>query len=1317
MRYILLFLSLLAIGSGHAQEHHRFSLGQHAFLLDGKPFQIISGEMHPARIPREYWLHRIRMAKAMGCNTIAVYVFWNYQEVAPGRWDFSTGNHDIAGFIRLCQAEGMWVLLRPGPYVCAEWDWGGLPTWLLKIPDIRIRCMDQRYMNAVRQYVARLSREVVSLQCDHGGPILMVQVENEYGSYGNDRNYVKAVHRLWEQDGITVPFYTADGPTPYMLEAGSLDSCAIGLDSGGGDADFDEATKHNPNVPAFSSETYPGWLTHWKEPWQHPDTADIMNEVRYLLSHHRSFNLYVVHGGTNFGFTAGANAFSPTQFQPDVTSYDYDAPIDEQGRATPKYYALRKLIGEYAGHALPPMPEAVPVMSFGSVEMRPFASLWEGLPRPVATVMPRPMEAFGQSSGLILYRTKLIGHKSGSLTITEPHDFALVFLNGRLIDTVYRDGGRWTVKLPETGVKEPVLDILVEAMGHINFAQYMIDRKGITDRVTLDGMTLMNWETFNLPLDKGMKGAFETDGARAGDWQLQDERPGVFFTGLLHLDSVADTYIDMSSFRKGVVWVNGHNLGRYWNAGPQLRLYCPASWLKKGPNEVVVLDLLKTDEGSIRGERTLEGFGDAVKVTAVQRPDIGKTNSYYSSNRAPLAPLSFIKLPVGSVEAGGWVRKYLELQRDGLTGHLGEISAWLDKKDNAWYSGNGQGSHGWEEVPYWLKGYGDLGYLLRDSGMIRTTRDWLEKVFESQRMDGYFGPRVVEHPEKDTIPDLWPNMLMLWCMQSYYEYSTDARVLTFMTRYFRWELGVPDGQLLRTYWENSRGGDNLYSIYWLYDHTGDGWLLDLAAKVHRCTANWGQDTTLPNWHNVNVAQCFREPATYYMQARDSAYLRSTYGDFRLIRRLYGQVPGGMFGADEDARKGYSDPRQAVETCGMVEQMSSDELLMGITGDPMWGDNCEDVAFNTYPAAVLPDFRGLRYLTAPNMVVSDDRDHSPGIENSGPFLLMNPFSSRCCQHNHSQGWPYYAEHLWMATPDNGVAALLYSESTVKVRVGSQPVAGGAEVTGESKAVGGAEVTGESKAAGGAEVTITETTHYPFDSTVRLRVEVEKPSAFPVYLRIPGWCTSARVRVNGRDAGIALGPGGYAKIEKEWVNGDEVELILPMEVRVKIWEENKNSESVSYGPLSFSLKIKEDYVKVDSKASAIGDSKWQVNADQTKWPAFEILPGSAWNYGLEVQRMGTGAGSAGEGGGAGSAGTGFEVVRKPWPADDFPFTQEGVPIEIKAKGRQIPGWGIDRYGLCGVLPVSPVVVSTPEESLELIPMGAARLRISSFPVVRN
>jgi hypothetical protein len=394
-----------------------------------------------------------------------------------------------------------------------------------------------------------------------------------------------------------------------------------------------------------------------------------------------------------------------------------------------------------------------------------------------------------------------------------------------LIDTVYRDGGHWTVKLPEMDVKEPVLDILVEALGHINFAQYMIDRKGITDRVTLDGMTLMNWETYTSLEESWRRGDILPPNV-SSEWY--PGRRGIFFTGSFHLDSVADTYIDMSNFRKGILWVNGNNLGRYWNVGPQQRLYCPASFLEGGDNEVVLLDLLETDADNIRGMKTLAGLDDRitalarqdVRVTTVKRPDVKKTNSYYVSNRAPLVPFNFIQLPVGSIRAGGWVRRYLELQRDGLTGHLGEISAWLDKKDNAWYSGTGEGSHGWEEVPYWLKGYGDLGYLLRDSAMIATTRDWLEKVFLSQRADGYFGPRVVENPAKDSIPDLWPNMLMLWCMQSYFEYSADPRVLNFMSRYFRWEMGVPEQLLLRTYRENSRGGDNLYSIYWLYNHTG-----------------------------------------------------------------------------------------------------------------------------------------------------------------------------------------------------------------------------------------------------------------------------------------------------------------------------------------------------------------------------------------------------------------------------------------------------------------------------------------------------------------
>ena len=604
----LLSLSLLILLSSFlsAQQSHQFSFGKDVFLLDGKPFQIISGEMHPARIPAEYWRHRIQMAKAMGCNTIAAYIFWNYHESVPGKFDFKSENRNVAEFIKICQQEGMWVLLRPGPYVCAEWDFGGLPTYLLKIPDIRIRCMDPRYLSAVNRYIKRLAKEVRSLQCTQGGPILMVQIENEYGSFGNDKPYLEALRKTWLNAGIKVPFYTSDGPTPYMLEAGNIPGAAIGLDSGSNAQDFEQATKSNPNVPAFSSETYPGWLTHWGESWARPDTNDLKKEVEFLLKEHKSFNFYVIHGGTNFGYAAGANAFSPTQYQPDLTSYDYDAPINEQGLPTPKFFMLRRLIQANSRQTLPELPAPIPAIEIPAIPMRAGNNIWNVLPTPVLSPQPRPMEMYDQNQGLILYRTTLIGHKGGKLTIWEPHDYALVFLNGIFIDTVFRDGGKWTVELPkpkpgESQNSNPVLEILVEGMGHINFAQFMIDRKGITDRVTLNGMTLMNWETFLLPMDANF-----AQKAVAIENQSSADRPGKFFKGSFDLDTIGDTYFDLHDYAKGVVFINGHNLGRYWNIGPQQLLYCPATWLKKGKNELLVFDLHQIDAPPIKGKKTLE---------------------------------------------------------------------------------------------------------------------------------------------------------------------------------------------------------------------------------------------------------------------------------------------------------------------------------------------------------------------------------------------------------------------------------------------------------------------------------------------------------------------------------------------------------------------------------------------------------------------------------------------------------------------------------------------------------------------------------------
>ncbi len=654
------------------------------------------------------------------------------------------------------------------------------------------------------------------------------------------------------------------------------------------------------------------------------------------------------------------------------------------------------------------------------------------------------------------------------------------------------------------------------------------------------------------------------------------------------------------------------------------------------------------------------------RIKFVDRPAVATTNVNYVSNRKPLQPLRFIKLPVTAIKPEGWLKKYLELQRDGLTGHLGEISAWLEKKDNAWLNSGGQ--NGWEEVPYWLKGYGNLAYILNDPKMIAETKVWIEAVFKSQKPDGYFGPTTIRNGKKD----LWANMIMLWALQSYYEFSGDKRVISLMTNYFKWQLDVPEADFLKDYWENSRGGDNLLSVYWLYNITGDSFLLELGNKIHRNTADWTNDSKLPNWHNVNVAQCFREPAIYSMQTGDKVMEQASYNGFNLIRRIFGQVPGGMYGADENARMGYIDPRQGTETCGFVEQMASDEIMLRITGDPFWAEHAEDVAFNSYPAAVLPDFKGLRYITCPNEVISDSKNHSPGIENSGPFLAMNPFSSRCCQHNHSQGWPYFVEHLALATPDNGVAFALYGACTANMKV-----------------------------ADNKQVTIKEKTNYPFEESVRFTINTNGEVAFPLYLRIPVWCKNGSIKINGVVEPEKPAAGKYAMIQRTWNNGDMITLDLPMELSLRQWEVNKKSVSVNYGPLTFSLKIAERYEKLDSKATAIGDSKWQQGANATQWPTFEIYPESPWNYALQLTGL--------------NPLQNLKVSRKIWPQDNFPFTTGSVPIEVRAKGQRIPSWKIDRYGLCGVLPDENAIKDDKVEEIILIPMGAARLRISSFPTV--
>lgn len=414
-----------AAGRGHS---FSFAADGSGFLLDGKPLQVRAGELHPSRIPVQYWRHRIRMAKALGLNTISVYVMWNHIEEAPGVFDFHTENRDIEGFIRLCQDEGMWVLLRPGPYVCGEWDLGGIPSYLLRNPDIKLRVKtadDPHYMAAVRRFYDHLIPRMKRLMVDAGGPILMVQVENEYGSYSNDAMYMEELRQIWVDGGIDGPFYTEDGLGQVQQNHTNVTGGAIAL-SGGTAADIAAARASFPGVPAMAGEVYPGWLTHWGDPDFQGADVDISADLRDFMAGGLSFNLYLLHGGTSFGFFAGANADNLSgHYQPDITSYDYSAPVTEQGVATARYHAYRDIIGSAF-----PIPPAIPTITSSPVVPKAFASVWDNLPAPVSTARPQPFEMFGQNFGFALYRKKVTGFAGGALDIRWVHDYATVCLDG-----------------------------------------------------------------------------------------------------------------------------------------------------------------------------------------------------------------------------------------------------------------------------------------------------------------------------------------------------------------------------------------------------------------------------------------------------------------------------------------------------------------------------------------------------------------------------------------------------------------------------------------------------------------------------------------------------------------------------------------------------------------------------------------------------------------------------------------------------------------------------------------------------------------------
>lgn len=596
---------------------HNVELDAGGLRLDGRPFAMRSGELHPARIPPEYWRHRIRMVKALGLNTVAAYVFWNRHERPDGRLDFETGGRRIGDFIDLVAEEGLFLFLRPGPYVCAEWDLGGLPSRLLRERGAGLRCMDPAYLEAAGAYLRALAEIIRPRLAKNGGPVILVQVENEYGSYGSDRRYLEWVRRAWVEAGVEGSFCTADGQSMPHIACGSLPGCAVGVDGGLGAAELERAGRAAPGMPAFIAELYPGWLTHWGE--RAAKSRDCGKTVEDCIRTGRSFNLYVVHGGTNFGLGAGANAFARNlaglrgeRFLPTITSYDYAAPIDEQGRPTKGYHALRARIAAATGSEPPDLPEPVPAGELGPITLSRRAGFRELLGPPIRAPEPLAFEDFGQDQGLALYRVRLPHAEGGKLRIHGLHDYGIAFLDGREIGVLDRRKGRDSLRIPKVGggankpriCEGPLLEILVEAMGHVNFGELMGDRKGITGRVMLDWIRLMDWEILPLPLDEGSAPRVGSHNASQAGSALPDAVAATgagLHAGCFRLERPVDTFIDLGRWGKGYAWVNGRLLGRYWEIGPQRRLYCPAPFLRAGANELALLEFRRGDPRPIRG--------------------------------------------------------------------------------------------------------------------------------------------------------------------------------------------------------------------------------------------------------------------------------------------------------------------------------------------------------------------------------------------------------------------------------------------------------------------------------------------------------------------------------------------------------------------------------------------------------------------------------------------------------------------------------------------------------------------------------------------
>jgi beta-galactosidase len=595
-------LSSAPVGARAAETAHTFAVGGAGFLKDGKPYQVISAEMHYVRIPRAYWRDRLRKAKAMGLNTITTYAFWNAHEPRPGVYDF-TGQNDLAAFIRAAQAEGLDVILRPGPYVCAEWELGGYPSWLLKDRSLVLRSTDPKYTAAVERWMVRLGQEVRPLLLRNGGPIIAVQLENEYGAFGADKTYLEGLEATYRRAGLADGvLFTSNQASD--LAKGSLPHLpsVVNFGSGGAENAVAKLEAFRPDGVRMVGEYWAGWFDKWGEDHHETDGRKEAEELRFMLRRGYSVSLYMFHGGTTFGWMNGADSHTGADYHPDTTSYDYDAPLDEAGNPRYKYGLLASVIAEVTGQPPAPVPAPSVAAAFPVSPIRRNASLWRNLPKPVRAERPLTFEELDQNYGYVLYRTPLAEGKAALLVLKGMHSFAQVYVDQKLVGTLDRRLDQESLELPARA-GSATLDILVENTGRINYSHAIQgERTGLTGTVTLDGEALGDWRMYRLPMDNLSKLRMSP----------QPCTGPCFYELEMSVDHTADTYLDTRGLHKGQLWLNTHNLGRFWSIGPVHTLYAPAPWMRRGANRIVFFDLT----------------GDASdRLTSVQAPVFGKVTT------------------------------------------------------------------------------------------------------------------------------------------------------------------------------------------------------------------------------------------------------------------------------------------------------------------------------------------------------------------------------------------------------------------------------------------------------------------------------------------------------------------------------------------------------------------------------------------------------------------------------------------------------------------------------------------------------------------